>query len=112
MGLFDIFKFGNKSTEDSVEFPEDQEPRERLTVRIENIGGLGDVERVGNYLKQGNVVLVKVKDLQRTVNELALIVTSPIFVLKMRPSTPMKSPISNFLAAKAYVSSPKLSCCK
>ncbi len=65
MGIFDIFKFGKKPAQDAVEFPEDQEPRETLTVRIENVNGLGDVERVGGYLKQGNVVLVKVRDLQR-----------------------------------------------
>ena len=64
MGLFDIFK-SKKPTEDAVEFPEDKEPREALTVRIENVSGLGDVERIGGYLKQGNVVLVKVRDLQK-----------------------------------------------
>jgi len=65
VGLFDLFKFGKKPSEDAVEFPENQEPRERLTVRIENVTGLGDVERVGGYLKQGSVVLVKVRDLQK-----------------------------------------------
>ena len=65
MGFFDIFKMGKKPSEDAVEFPEDEEPRERLTVRIENVTGLGDVERVGGYLKQGSVVLVKVRDLQK-----------------------------------------------
>lgn len=64
MGLFDIFK-SKKPVEDAVEFPEDTEPRERLSVRIENVNGLGDVERIGGYLKQGNVVLVKVRDLQK-----------------------------------------------
>lgn len=64
MGIFDIFK-GKRPAQDSVEFPEDNEPQEKLTVRIENITGLGDVERVGAYLRQGNVVLVKIKDLQR-----------------------------------------------
>lgn len=67
MGIFDIFKNfgGRKPAEDAVEFPEDQEPREKLTVRIESVAGLGDVERIGAYLRQGNVVLVKIKDLQR-----------------------------------------------
>lgn len=64
MGIFDVFK-SKKPAEDSVEFPEDQEPRETLSVRIENVNGLGDVERIGGYLRQGNVVLVKVRDLQR-----------------------------------------------
>jgi SepF-like predicted cell division protein (DUF552 family) len=66
MGIFDFFKGGDKKpTTDAVEFPEDSEPRERLNVRIENVNGLGDVERIGGYLKQGNVVLVKVRDLQK-----------------------------------------------
>lgn len=65
MGIFDIFKFGKKPANDSVEFPEDHEPRETLSVRIENVNGLGDVERIGGYLKQGSVVLVKVRDLQK-----------------------------------------------
>lgn len=65
MGLFDFLRFGKKPADDAVEFPEDTEPRERLSVRIENVNGLGDVERVGGYLKQGSVVLVKVRDLQK-----------------------------------------------
>ena len=65
MGLFDLFKMGKKPQDDAVEFPEEQEPQERLTVRIENVTGLGDVERVAGYIKQGNVVLIKVRDLQK-----------------------------------------------
>lgn len=65
MGIFDIFKMGKKPAEDSVEFSEEQEAQDRITVRIENVNGLGDVERIGGYLKQGNVVLVKVRDLQK-----------------------------------------------
>lgn len=66
MGFLDFFKkLITKPAEDAVEFPEEEEPRERLTVRIENVSGLQDVERVASYLKQGNVVLVKLKDLQK-----------------------------------------------
>lgn len=67
MGILDFFKkiVPKKVTEDSVEFPEENEQREKLTIRIENVNGLGDVERIGNYLKQGNVVFVKLRDLQK-----------------------------------------------
>lgn len=68
MGIFDIFK-GSGSKEkvsgDSVEFPEDSEPREQLTVRIENIGGLQDVEKAAMLLRKGTVLLLKIKDIQR-----------------------------------------------
>ncbi len=66
MGLFDLFKGGGKTPqEDAVEFPEEEEHQEKLNVRIENIAGLGDVERIAAYIKQGNVVLIKVRDLQK-----------------------------------------------
>ncbi|MBI2543505.1 MAG: cell division protein SepF [Candidatus Aenigmarchaeota archaeon] len=64
MGIFDVFK-GKKSSEDSVEFPEEEKTKERMHIRIESIGGLGDVERVASYVKQGNIILIKVKDLQK-----------------------------------------------
>lgn len=67
MGFTDLFKrlAPKDIAEDSVEFPEEEGPMERMNVRIENVNNLGDVERVANYLKQGNVVLVKMKDLQK-----------------------------------------------
>ena len=67
MGIFDIFKGGNKEkvSQDSVEFPEDQEAREQLTVRIEAVNGLQDVDKVAALLRKGNVLLLKIKDMQR-----------------------------------------------
>ncbi len=67
LGIFDIFKGGNKEkvSQDSVEFPEDSEPREQLTVRIESVNNLTDVERVSVLLRKGNVLLLKIKDIQR-----------------------------------------------
>ena len=65
MGFFDFMKSKEKVQQDSVEFPEDQEPRERLSVRIESVNGLTDVERVAAYLRKGTVLLIKIKDLQR-----------------------------------------------
>lgn len=65
MGIFDALLGKKKPVQDSVEFPEEEEPRERMTVRIENVGGLGDVERIAGYIRQGNVVLIKVKDLEK-----------------------------------------------
>lgn len=66
MGFFDFLKGGKKQvTEDSVEFSETQEPREMLTIRIESVASLGDVERVAAYLRRGNILLIKIKELQR-----------------------------------------------
>ncbi|MBI2547081.1 MAG: cell division protein SepF [Candidatus Aenigmarchaeota archaeon] len=67
MGIFDAFKNlgGKKPSEDAVEFPEEGEPKEKLTVRIESVNGLGDVERIAAYVRQGNVVLIKLRELQK-----------------------------------------------
>ncbi len=69
MGIFDIFKSSSKNqpSRDSVEFPEvkDVGVPHKMSIRIESVNGLADVERVGTYLKQGDVVFIKTKDLQK-----------------------------------------------
>jgi len=65
MGILDIFK-GKK--EDHIELPvEDapQGPMDKVMIRIENLGGINDVERIERMLKEGNVLFLKVHDLQK-----------------------------------------------
>lgn len=50
---------------DTVEFPEDTEPREKLNIRIDNLSGLEDVERIADLVKKGNIMFLKIKDLQK-----------------------------------------------
>jgi SepF-like predicted cell division protein (DUF552 family) len=50
---------------DTVEFPEDTEPQEKLNIRIDNLSGLEDVERIADLVKKGNIMFLKIKDLQK-----------------------------------------------
>ncbi len=76
MGLADIFKrkISREPSDDSVEFPGEEAPAERMKVRVETVNNLTDLDRVAGYLKQGHVILVKVKDLQR--NDVGLFQTA------------------------------------
>lgn len=75
MGFADFLKrlTPKNVVEDSVEFPEEEKLEEKMNVRIENVTGLGDLDRIANYLKQGHVVLVKMKDVQK--NDIGLFQT-------------------------------------
>ncbi len=48
-----------------VEFPEETEEAEKLNVRIDSLSGMEDVDRIASLLKQGNIMFLKVKDLQK-----------------------------------------------
>ncbi len=48
-----------------IEFPEEEEPQEKLNIRIDHLSGLEDVERVSSLVKQGNIMFLKIKDLQK-----------------------------------------------
>jgi len=63
MGLLDILKRGKE--EDIVELPEEEEPKDKINVRIESMTGTGDVDRFAQLLKQGNILVLKTKQLQR-----------------------------------------------
>jgi SepF-like predicted cell division protein (DUF552 family) len=69
MSLRDLFKriTSERKIKDIIEFSEQEEPKtdNKLIVRIENINGLEDVERVSGLVKQGNIMFLKVKDLQK-----------------------------------------------
>ena len=58
----------SRNDEEPVEIPYepiDEEPREKVYVRIENLSGINDVERVEKLVKAGNILFLKVADLQK-----------------------------------------------
>jgi SepF-like predicted cell division protein (DUF552 family) len=68
MGFMDSLKKLTKGEEEQIELPMDeggQQPAEKIFVRIENLGGVNDVERIEHLIKTGNIVLLKIADLQK-----------------------------------------------
>lgn len=51
--------------EEQVELPVAEEPVERVNVRIENFGGMGDVDRVTRLVREGNILFLKTRELQK-----------------------------------------------
>lgn len=65
MGLLDdVFKL-LKREEEVIEVPEEAEEQKQVTVRIETLRDFVDTERVARLLKEGNIVFLKVAELQR-----------------------------------------------
>lgn len=64
MGIRDILK-KLKPGEDAVEFPEEAEQIQQVNVRIENLTDFVDIDRIMRLVKDGNIVFLKTKDLQR-----------------------------------------------
>ena len=62
MGLLDIFKRKEEPLEVS---PEEQTPERHVTVRIETMGDFVDIDRITRMLKEGNIVFIRAKELQR-----------------------------------------------
>lgn len=66
MGLLDGL-FGRKSEDDVVEV--DDEPAEaakaQVMVRIETLRDFTDIDRISRNVREGSIVLIKTKDLQR-----------------------------------------------
>lgn len=70
MGFMDSLKKMMKREEEQVELPAEdtaaaEQPVEKITVRIENLTGVNDVERIERLLKSGNILFLKVLELQR-----------------------------------------------
>jgi SepF-like predicted cell division protein (DUF552 family) len=70
MGFMDVLRKLAKRDEEQVELPiehveSEQEPAEKVMVRVENLTGVNDVERIERLLKQGNILFLKISDLQR-----------------------------------------------
>ena len=65
MGLRDLLPeslFGKRET---VELPEEEEQMDRVHVRVENLTNMADVERFEKLLREGNILCLKTKQLQR-----------------------------------------------
>lgn len=66
VGFFERLKKFATAEEEQMELPNEQEgPSERVTVRVESLQGVNDVDRIEKLLKDGNILFVKVMDLQR-----------------------------------------------
>jgi SepF-like predicted cell division protein (DUF552 family) len=52
--------------EEPVELPAEEEPVQPVYVRIENLKDFVDIERITKLVKEGNIVFLKTKELQRT----------------------------------------------
>jgi len=66
MGLRDLLPetlFGSR--QEAVELPEEEEQTERVNIRIENLNNMADVDRFEKLLREGNILLLKTKQLQR-----------------------------------------------
>ncbi len=51
---------------EAVEVPvEEEQPREKVSIRIENLTGLVDVDRFAQLLREGNILFLKSRELQR-----------------------------------------------
>ncbi|OYT42805.1 MAG: hypothetical protein B6U78_00170 [Candidatus Aenigmarchaeota archaeon ex4484_224] len=51
--------------EEFVVLPFEEEPQEKINIRIENFGGLSDVDRIVKLVRQGNIVFLRTKTLQK-----------------------------------------------
>ena len=51
--------------EELIELPFIEEEKEKVTIRIEKFGGLGDVERIAKLVRKGNIVFLKTQSLQK-----------------------------------------------
>jgi len=54
-----------RSEEETVELPEEQEEQRQVMVRIETLKDFVDIDRISRLLKEGNIVFIKGRDLQR-----------------------------------------------
>jgi SepF-like predicted cell division protein (DUF552 family) len=63
--LQDIFR-KVRSEEEAVELPEEQEEQRKVTVRVETLKDFVDIDRISRLLRDGNIVFLKARDLQRT----------------------------------------------
>ena len=60
----DIFKVFKKN-EEVIEVPEETDESKQVTVRIETLKDFVDTERIARLLKDGNIIFLKVGELQK-----------------------------------------------
>lgn len=52
-------------TEEVLELPVEEEPVEKIMVRVENLRSTMDVDRIEHMVREGNILLLKVIELQK-----------------------------------------------
>ena len=57
--------FKKKEKEEFVEIGPEEERKEKITVRMEKLSGIVDVDRIARLVMEGNIVFLNVKDLQK-----------------------------------------------
>jgi len=67
MALGDFFPLRRKKEEEfeEINVELEEEPEEKINVRIEKLGGVEDAERIIRYVKKGFIVFLKTKELQK-----------------------------------------------
>jgi len=66
VGFFDRLKKFAQAEEEQMELPAEAEgPTEKVTVRVENLQGVNDIDRIEKLVKEGNVLFLKIFDLQK-----------------------------------------------
>jgi len=67
VGFFDRLKKFAQAEEEQMELPTEQQEglADRVTVRVDNLQGINDVERIEKLVKDGNIMFLKVFDLQK-----------------------------------------------
>jgi SepF-like predicted cell division protein (DUF552 family) len=66
MALKDLIpNFGFGKQEDAMELAEEPEMGQKVVVRVENLSGMVDVDRVLKLVRDGNILFLKTKDLQK-----------------------------------------------
>lgn len=66
MALKDLLpSFSIKKEEDLIEFPTEEEFEEKVMIRVDKLNGMGDVDRIIKLIKEGNILFLKTKELQK-----------------------------------------------
>jgi SepF-like predicted cell division protein (DUF552 family) len=65
MGLKDLLPSLPVRKEELIELPEEVEPSEKIWIRVDKLNGMGDVDRLIKLIKEGNILFLKTKELQK-----------------------------------------------
>ncbi len=63
--LLDKLRIGKKGEPEEIEIQHEGPPASPIHIRIDNLTGMVDVDRVARLVKEGNILFIKLKDLQR-----------------------------------------------
>ena len=63
--MLDRIKEFFKRKEEFIEFEPEEKEEEKVTIRMEKLGGIVDADRIARLLLEGNIVFLNVRDLQK-----------------------------------------------